>query len=135
MASKKTRFAPVYFEIYDQSTTEHCDRLIVVKPFNYYILAKNGEVWVLDSEMTECEAHEMSVSLAPFTDHGAWFNTCSTTNLSSIVDGYQINAPVTVTVNIDKGTFTVIDALNLLLKKYIEIRHTGPTVVEDHIVA
>lgn len=125
MASERTRFAPVYFEIYDKSTAELCDRLIVVKPFNYFILAKNKQVWVLDSQMIDCDSHEMAITLAPNTSNGSWLNTCSTTLLSTLVDAYQTSPPITVPINLTKGSFTVIDALNLLFKNYIEVTHTA----------
>lgn len=48
IASEKSEFDLTYFIIYDRSTETVCDRLICVKPFDWWVYAKNGDVLIFN---------------------------------------------------------------------------------------
>lgn len=57
-ASVETRFHPTYIEVYDRTNDrdEHCNRLIIVHPFDWYVWSISGRVYGLNaSPITECQ--------------------------------------------------------------------------------
>lgn len=47
-SSKETNFSPTFLEIYDKSTEDECNRLIVVYPFRWAILCYKNKTYVVD---------------------------------------------------------------------------------------
>lgn len=126
--SKMTNFSPTYFEIYDKSTAEKCNRLIYVRPFEWMILANVGKVMVINDTTFECPLSNTPAVVVPSVAHDDNYNfqnVCMTGDLSNIVLSYRSVAPIFVPFSIEDGQepdkFTMLDALNLLFKEYITI--------------
>lgn len=129
--SYQTRFSPTYFEIYDKSTDNVCNRLILVKPFEWVILANVGHVIILNDTIFECPIGDTpSVMVPSFNPQIAdveesinFRNVCLKGNFAQILISYQTVAPVFVKFDIEDGQepnkFTILDALNILFKNYI----------------
>lgn len=129
-ASKETNFEPTFFEIYDKSTTDVCDRLIFVKPFNWLIWAKNGVVYVLNDSIYDCPqttTPAVRVPSAVNNNERSIYNfktICINIVLSDILATYRSCTPSVVKFDITalqqtKDRFTILDALNYLFQNYI----------------
>lgn len=134
--SQETQFSPTYFEIYDKSTPESCDRLIIVYPFQWYILASNDNVYIVgDTNYTEgCSAN--SIDAIRITTEKDFIYCCLNFTLIEMLNLYQNNiTPVRINYNMEelqskKNAFTILDALNFLFTKYITITHTSNNIIK-----
>ena len=114
----KSEFNPTVFKIYDKSTKDVCNRLILVSPFEWYIWACRGELYIINPEgglqcpLTSCSAVRV------FKDQ--FVETCLDLDLNSIVKMYtEGKSPLLVPYEITKSTFTILSALNILVKKWV----------------
>lgn len=123
-AAVRSDFSPTVFEMYDRSTSDVCDRLIVVQPFEWYVWCCRGRLLVLNPEGgIRCDAGKMPA--VRVTASSEFVETCVDANLATILDLYR-NTGVyfRVPYDIPKGTktFTILSALNALASEWIEIR-------------
>lgn len=129
-ASNATIFSPTHYVIYDRSTKTVCDRLICVKPFEWWIYAKNGSVLVFDVSGYLCPQNMSAALVVPTTVTGevdetySFKNICVHKTLSNLIAAYQNFTTYTIDYSIPKiqtydNSFTVLDALNDLFTKYI----------------
>nr|AYH52229.1 putative per os infectivity factor PIF4 [Microplitis mediator] len=127
--SSSFNFRPTYLEIYDQSIKSNCDRLIVVRPFDWSFWAINGHCYVLNSLRAFDCPQKMSPTLIidAITVKEKFLNPiCYPIDYSIVLNEYKSHGPPIVNYfNIEdvmkRGRFTIIDALNYLFKYYIEI--------------
>ncbi|XP_057339663.1 uncharacterized protein LOC130677088 [Microplitis mediator] len=127
--SSSFNFRPTYLEIYDQSIKSKCDRLIVVHPFDWSFWAINGYCYVLNALRAFDCPHKMTPTLIidAITVNETFLNPiCYPIDYSTVLNEYKSHGPPIINYfNIEdimrRGRFTVIDALNYLLKYYIEI--------------
>lgn len=125
-AVNRSQFHPTVFKIYDKSTADICNRLIIIEPFNWYVWAIRGELYILNPESgIRCTANSMPavrVYSAQFVE------TCLKINMNAIYLSY-VNGklPVIVPYEIETQTFTILSALNILVKDLI----TFDAFIED----
>lgn len=136
-AEEKTRFNPTYFLIYDNSTDEKCNRLIVVQPFSWLVWATNNSVYIFDS----VSGHQCPLGTSPaikvtqdiFSMKAECINIVPTA-LYNLYDP-PIRVDYDITESALPNKFTVLDALNILFKKYITADfQEEPTVVESDVL-
>lgn len=119
VAVKESAFSPTYFKIYDKSSKTVCDRLINVQPFDWYVWACRGELYIINPEgRISCGAG--STPVIRITTRSL-IETCLKLDYDSLILSYQRNAkqrviPYTIT---DTKRFTILSALNLMLKDLI----------------
>lgn len=124
-AEQATRFDPTFFEIYDNSTETFCDRLIIVQPFGWSILAINGMVIILtNAGGYSCPPGYTAGVLV--TTNTIQFNvSCFHFLNGQLIQTYKQFKMFTVSYDITDSQvvdkFTVLDALNILTRKYIWI--------------
>lgn len=116
--SKRAEFSPTTFKIYDRSTADICNRLIVVAPFDWYIWACRGELYILNPEGGIKCAANTTPAIQVLSDQ--FLETCLKLDLNSILDTY-VNGkiPYVVPYEITTTTFTILSALNILMQEYI----------------
>lgn len=150
-ASTLTNFNPTFYEIFDKSSSTTCNRLIVVQPFKWHILAKLGKVLLLNESLNVCELGSTPVveivdytaaAAAEFDDdddadaNDRYFETaCLNTDLLSILESYTDVAPVYVPFDIAQlqqrpNRFTIFDALNDLFTRFITLEPPHTVGVE-----
>lgn len=122
--------APTYYDIYDRSTETECDRLIIVKPFDWYIWAKNGLVYLLNATNENCPITYTPSTLVPASTNldDASYNfksVCLYIVFNDVIESYK-NNNIGIKVNFQieeiqaqRNKFTILDALNDLFKNYI----------------
>lgn len=128
-ASEETQFNPFVMEIYDKSDDSNCDRLIKIKPFDWVVFAKSGNVYVFDDTIYSCSPGNAPVVKIPKqkdTSTGNYvFNmVCVNTTLSELFLSYQSANKYMINYNPKElwsieNKFTILDALNFLFKRYI----------------
>ncbi|UVX94946.1 PIF-4 [Callinectes sapidus nudivirus] len=128
-SSSMTRFNPTFFEIYEQSTEDVCDRLIIVKPFMWHIWAINGLVYLLNESNKSCPLNYTPAILVPKNksddlSNQVFKDICINKVLNDITMNYMKMQPVIIKFNIEdlqqeEDRFTILDALNFLFKQYI----------------
>lgn len=124
-AVDQSPYHPTVFQIYDRSTEQKCNRLIVVEPFGWHIWAANDELYILNPERAiQCgPANTPAVQVFP----DRFVETCLSVSLESIVRVYVGHlVPVEVPYTIDEPTFTVLSALNILLQQWIPLAKEQP---------
>lgn len=124
-AARRAEYSPTIFKIYDKSTAEVCNRLIVVAPFDWYIWACRGELYILNPEGgIKCAANTTpAIQVLP----DQFLETCLKLNLNSILDAYvNGHVPYVEPYEITTTTFTILSALNILMKKFITFGDTSP---------
>lgn len=123
-AEEKTRFKPTFFLIYDRSTPDICDRLIIVQPFGWIIWAINNDVYILDNIIANVCPLGSSVAIRVTNDIMTFNATCMNVVPLSLINLYK--DPQRIDYDIQESAhenkFTVLDALNILFKKYITIQ-------------
>lgn len=126
-AALRAEYTPTIFKIYDKSTSDVCNRLIVVSPFDWYIWACRGELYILNPEGGIKCAANTTPAVQVLADQ--FLETCLKLNLNSILDAY-VNGkiPYTASYEITTTTFTILSALNILMKEYITF-DTNNTVI------
>nr|AKH40401.1 putative 19kda protein [Kallithea virus] len=121
IAAERSTFRPNVFKIYDKSTKTHCNRVIMVEPFGWYLWAIRDELFILNSESgARCPVGSMSAIQVFGTQ---FVETCLALDMNSIYLGY-INGrnPVVVPYEIEGTTFTILSAINILVRNYIYFR-------------
>lgn len=115
---KKSEFTPTQFKVYDKSTETVCNRLIVVDPFNWYIWACRGELYVLNPESgIQCNANSTPAIRVFATE---FVETCLRISVNAILNSYTLgNTPVIVPYEITDTSFTILSALNILTKSLV----------------
>lgn len=126
-AVKQSAFTPTNFIIYDNSTDNFCDRLIIVQPFDWVLWAINGELYILNPEGgIKCGAGR-TPAIRVFASQ--FIETCLTLNYDSLLETYSKKTIVKVPYNITSTRFTILSALNLLCEKWITFNSEG---IEKH---
>lgn len=123
-AVSDSSFNPTIFKIYDRSTETLCDRLIDVQPFGWYIWACRGELYILNPE----GGMKCSLSSTPAVQVHAnkvFVNTCITIPFQSLLTEYRKQPAVHVPYEITSNKFTILSALNILVKGYVKIDGIG----------
>lgn len=117
-AVEKSQFKPTTFEIYDRSTKDICDRLIIVKPFDWYLWAINNNLYILNPEAgVACTAGSVSAIQVTKTQ---FIETCLALNFDSILQHYQHGKkPFILDYTIEGETFTILSAINVLARNYV----------------
>ncbi|UDM55414.1 Pif-4 [Phenacoccus solenopsis nudivirus] len=107
--------------IYDKTVDADCDRLIIVKPFDWYLLNVNRQLFVLEPERPiNCTPSQMS---ALRILRSSFIECCLGVNLETLLASYvqpNIVPFVRVPYTIKADRFTVLTAINELCKKYID---------------
>nr|DBA13079.1 TPA: 19kDa protein [Oryctes rhinoceros nudivirus] len=128
----RAEYTPTIFKIYDKSTDEICNRFIVVSPFDWYIWACRGELYILNPESGIKCAPNTTPAVQVLKDQ--FLETCLKLNLNSILDMYvNGKTPYIVPYEIESTTFTILSALNILMKEYITFHvDDTPTLVNNN---
>lgn len=116
-AIKESAFEPTVFMIYDRSTKNVCDRLIRVMPFDWWIWACRNELFILNPEGSIKCAAGSTPAVQVFASQ--FIETCLSVSFDSIVNSYTRLRSKIVPYEIENDTFTVLSALNLLVKEWI----------------
>ncbi|ATY70221.1 19 kDa protein [Tomelloso virus] len=125
-AAQQSAFTPTIFKIYDKSTSTVCNRLIVVSPFDWYIWACRGELYIINPEGGIKCAANTTPAIQVLADQ--FLETCLKLNVNSILDSYvNGQVPYIAHYSIETTTFTILSALNLLMKEYITFDTTTST--------
>lgn len=127
--SSQFNFQPTFLEIYEQSTRAKCNRLIVMRPYEWGFWAINGHCYVLNAlQEFDCPSRT-----SPTLIFDALTTRLSDPNIVCIPLDYNVvkseysshGPPIINHFNIEdvqnRGKFTIYDALNYLMKYYIEI--------------
>lgn len=141
-ASDATKLGATYYEIYDRSTPEICDRLIIVQPFRWFIWAKNGLVYLLNATNQSCPITYTPSALVPGSVNledtfYSFKSVCLYIVFNDIVESYKSNS-IKAKLNFDieeiqdePKKFTILDALNDLFKNYITMDTVNIQKVES----
>lgn len=117
-ASKRAEYTPTLFKIYDKSSDNVCDRLIVIAPFDWYLWAVRGELYILNPEGGIKCAQNTTPAIQVLADQ--FLETCLKLDLNSILDVYvNGKVPHVVSYEINETTFTILSAINILVRNYI----------------
>lgn len=131
IAVSEAEFKPNIFKIYDRSVGGVCDRLIVVEPFSWFIWACRGELYILNPERgIKCGADSTpAVRVLP----NQFVETCLYLDYQSLLSMYMLEGqtPTIVPYEFEGTTFTVLSALNILMKKYLTF-DTDVTLVQEN---
>ncbi|CAD6233867.1 GSCOCT00014109001.2-RA-CDS [Cotesia congregata] len=127
--SSDFNFQPTFLEIYEQSTRSKCNRLILMRPYEWAFWAVNGQCFVLNAlKEFDCPSRT-----SPTLIFDALTTKLSDPNIVCLPVEYDVvkseyssyGPPIINYFNIEDvqnhGRFTIYDALNYLLKNYIEI--------------
>ena len=153
-ASKQTQFASTYFEIYDKTNKYGiCNRLIIVKPFEWQFWAKDGKIYVLVDTNFQCPQNYTPATLVPNSTESTnsiydFKSICIHSLLEDIISSYTNTiSPVKVSFDIQKlqevpDKFTIIDALHYLLNGYLTMDipnkssniHSTSTVIDHKFI-
>lgn len=142
-ASVAARFRPTYFEVYDKSSDTVCDRLVLVKPFEWTVWAKSGRVYLINDTNCDCPLNTTPAVVVPHqlpNDAAAKYlftSVCIDVHLQSLLDGYRDVRPHRVAFEIqdlqaERDKFTILDVLNHLFKRYLTME--PPVVGSGHAV-
>ena len=144
IASKETQFGSTYFEVYDKTNTEDgiCNRLIIVKPFEWQIWAKNGKIYILADTNFQCPPNYTPAALVPnvIEPNSSTYefkSICIHILLEDIISSYSTTiSPVKIPFDVQQlqeqsDKFTIIDALNYLLNGYLTM--DSPNLTENKI--
>lgn len=125
---EKSQYHPTVFKIYDKSTANKCNRVIIVEPFGWYLWAIRGELYILNPESGIRCAHGSTSAIQVFATQ--FVETCLALDMNSIYLGY-INGktPKIVPYEINDTTFTILSAINILVKEYISFNLETSTAV------
>lgn len=114
----ESEYKSTIFEIFDKSTKTTCDRLIIVKPFGWYIWAINNELYILNPENGMSCGAGSTPAVKILKD--LYINCCLRLDYDSIINSYSNSPKIIVDYTINDKTFTIFSALNILVKKYIK---------------
>lgn len=125
-AVNQSKFVPAQFYIYDRSPDNTvCDRLIVIKPFDWVVWAINGKVYILDTGFGyTCSLGKSSI-IQVSKQKEMFKAQCASINLQAIMHLYIDRTPYIVPYDIKESSvenkFTILDALNILFKRFITL--------------
>lgn len=123
-----SEFSPTHFRIYDKSNDTVCNRLIIVEPFNWYLWASNDEFYILNPESPRHCTHNTTPAIQVLEHQ--FVEVCLTMNYDSVVSSYTQNtSPVIIEYSIDSERFTIIDAINLLMKSWVKFEPNTRAVI------
>lgn len=129
-AVTEAEYIPNLFKIYDKSTVGVCDRLIVIEPFFWYVWAYRGDLYILNPEggFTCSTGYTPAIRVLP----QQFIETCVSLDFHSILDMYITagQIPIVVPYEIEDTTFTILSALNILMKKWVTF-NTNLAVIPD----
>lgn len=118
-AVERSTFRPTVFKIYDKSSETVCDRLIVVEPFDWYVWACRGQLFVLNPEggSVKCQA---GTTPAVRVLEKQFYETCVNLDLDTLLRAYTMTGVYKeVPYEIVGTTFTILSALNILCKDWV----------------
>lgn len=125
-AIDKSEYNPTFMQIYDRSTEEECNRLIIVRPFNWYLWAINDNLYILNPQITKAICPNMSTPAIQVVNENTFQEICLKLSLTAILDHYtnsETIEPYTFEYTIENNTFTVLTAINWLLERnYIRFK-------------
>jgi hypothetical protein len=120
-AVQDSEYNPTEFYIYDKSTERVCNRLIQIKPFDWYVWATGKDLYILNQEGGISCGPASTPVIRVLKDH--FIETCLKIDYDSILRGYtgeESNATLKVVpYTIESRTFTILSALNILVKDWI----------------
>lgn len=127
-AVKTSEYKPTMFEIYDKSSEDVCDRLIIIKPFDWYLWNTNDELYVLNPENGMfCGAGSTPAIRILKSD---FIKCCLKVDFDSIIRSYKQSTKHVIEYDMDKTVFTIFTALNILCKKYIKFAVSDALIPE-----
>lgn len=119
-------YVPTIMQIYDRSTEEKCNRLIIVRPFNWHLWAINNNLYILNPQITKAICPNMSTPAIQVINDTTFQEICLKLNFTAIIDHYtnsETIEPYTFEYTIKDNTFTVLTAINWLLERnYIRFK-------------
>lgn len=132
-AIEKTYINLSHFEIYDKSKSGLCNRLIVVKPFNWTILSRFGEVFILDEGEHECVETTTRAVKVTGVNNAILTNVCVGSLYSDILDTFQHADTIQIDYDLPSSSkFTILDALNILSQQgYLHVADTNITLQRE----
>lgn len=120
-AAQEAAYASAVFEIYDKSSATVCNRLIVVRPFDWIVWACRGSIYILNPEVSsQRSVADHTAAVRVYADR--FVETSLALSYDSIVNAYsrKNGAKIKhVPYEIRGSKFTVLSALNALAKKWI----------------
>ena len=116
-AVEKSAFAPTVFQIYDRSTNRVCDRLIIVRPFDWTVWACRGELYVLNPESGFSCGPNTTPAVRVYAEQ--FVPICLKIPYDSILNHYRSRPCKHVPYEFDGPTFTILSALNILVRDWI----------------
>lgn len=119
-AVNSSEYKPTIFEIYDRSTEQICDRLVIIKPFDWYLWNVNDELYVLNPENGMFCGPGSTPAVKILKSECIKF--CLQLDFDSIIRSYKQVTKHEIEYNIDKPIFTIFTALNILCKKYLKFK-------------
>lgn len=132
-ATKSSAFSPTEFHIYDKSSERRCDRLIIVQPFDWYVWAIGGQLYILNPEGSIMCGTGCTPAVKVLKRQ--FLEVCLKIGYDSLLRGYTegVAPSKIVPYEIESTTFTILSALNLLVKEYVTLSDTEPTKLEHRI--
>lgn len=122
----KTRPILTKYLIFDRSQEGPINRLIQILPFDWWIWAVNGEVFIFSTSGYECKPGTQAVVKVPSTPDNSLFKVyCINVLLQDLKKLFT--APPHVEQYSLEGVekFTILNALNYLFTKWITMYNTG----------
>lgn len=117
-ATRKSEFSPTVFEIFDRSSNEVCDRLIIVKPFDWVLWAVDKNLYLLNPEGGVHCSIGSTPAVRIYAD--LFVETCLKLAYTSILSAYKRSGiRKLVPYEINSSTFTILSAINILVKDWI----------------
>lgn len=130
-ATLNSEFNPTVFEIYDRSSALICDRLIVVKPFDWLIWAFRGELIVFVPESSQnCSVGQ---SAAIHIHKTSFHESCLSLDYDALLQSYMKEEKHSIPYSIESKQFTIFSAINILLDGYITFNDDLHLLSEHHI--
>lgn len=128
-AFRESDFPETEYWIYDKTAREPdemCNRLIVVKPFEWYILNVNRQLYVIDPDRPiKCgESHVSALRILKDT----FIECCMSFDFDTLLLSYDVNREqgdseteyVKIPFKITGDRFTVLTAINQLCEEYVD---------------
>lgn len=122
-AAREAAFTSSVFEIYDKSSATVCDRLIVVRPFDWTVWACRGSLYILNPEggsQRSVAGHTAAVRVYAdrFVETSLALSYDAIINAYSRKNGAKIKH---VPYEIRGSKFTILTALDALAEKWITL--------------
>lgn len=123
-SADSSKYTPTSFEIYDKSTTTKCNRLICIKPFDWIVWAINNEIYVINPESGfNCPINSTPAVLVTSK---TFTHICLKIHIVDLLKNYkETGVKKTVPFDITGTKFTIITALNILLKNWVTLEDSN----------